>query len=411
MSQNETMGKPLGKTFFQHLRSSRTWLLLMLFALTAMVISGLLRSTAGGGAFNPASSAPDGYKAFTTILKKHVDEVNIYNDPYNLPGADADTTVVVIDSSWIYDDAYYTVIKHASNAKRLVVISGDTISYESLGLHTATAPGIEDDTVIVKRGKCKSELFGKVKEVSYPARVFDKGLKRPPSQCFLYHGESAIGIWQGGTTEFALSDKPALNYPELVGIADPSWFSNYYVAYRQNGALGISLLSQTKKVDLIYVDQDHFNATDETSNEKLTEKTESLFPEWTVHVVYLLAAAFLFVIFYKRRRFGRLAYERLPITVKSSETIQSLGRLYEANQATERSASLLRLEALKQLKRKLYLPANTSDAELVRLVAARTGRTPAEVQLILLQPFQGSTNELASLSNQLDALIQEVAND
>lgn len=396
---------PVGKTLGQHFKTWRAWGILILITLTALTISTVLSSTASGS-FDPNSSAPKGTKGFYTVLGKYASQLEKITDPFNLGKVDADTVVTVVDNEHLYDEALKQIGIQSQHAKRLVILTNKDHLLENLGIETFIHPSGFDEDISVPRGRCKLPIFGDVTKVSAPQYVFDSGLRRPVKQCFLYKNASGLGIWPAGQRTTPEGEK--LTFPETVVIANPQWFTNDHVALEQNGALGINLLADSAKLKFVYVDPSFAGAD---SVQDTPENARTLIPLWLQKYLYLLGFAMILFIIYKRIRFGRLAYERLPITVKSAETAQSLGRLYEQNQANTRVAALLQQHALKQLRKRLFLTASTTDLALLKTLQARTGKSELELQKLLLQPFNGSTNELALLSKNLDALIQEVTHD
>lgn len=401
------LGTPVGRSFKQTVKNWRAWALMIIAVLTVLVVGSMLQGSKG--ALDPNSPAPQGTKAFFNILGRHTDGLKIIHDADKIPEVNENTTVVFVNnrlnSSWVLQE----VFNKAKNAKRLVLLDPAWQHFDAVGIQADTTPNPTEDELI-SSGRCPNGLFGEVTTVTNPSRIFVAGTMRPPVQCFLNKGASAVGIWPASEALLNIDGEEVVPaHPEVVAFAGAEWFTNQKVALAQNGALGVSLLTQTPEVVVLYLDPDYEKNNADDSNNQVERKR--LFPAWVNPSYYLLLVTVVFVIIYKRRRFGRLAYERLPITVKSSETTQALGRLYEQNHASGRAAHLLQQDALRQLRKALYQAPQIPDAQVVALAAVRTQRTEAEVHALLLQPFNGSNQELASFNQQLNALIQEVTHD
>lgn len=402
-------GVAVGKTFREIFKSWRAWAAMFLTILLVLTVTTLLRSNAGR--LDPHSPAPLGTQAFFRILQQHVPHLEFVKSADEMPVVTDDTTVVFVNNRLNAAWAVETVFAKAKGAARIILIDPSADQFAAVGIsaYSVSAPPTEQD--YVEKGRCPVNIFGEVTTVTAPREVFSNDTARPPLQCFLHANTSAVGIWPAADALINEDGEEIIPaHPQVVAFASGEWFTNRLVSQAQNGALGVTLMAQTPKTLVMYLDRDavrnNANNTEDNSPDSLR-----LFPAWVKPAYYLIGVAVLFVIAYKRSRFGRLAFERLPITVKSLETIQALGRLYEQNKATARATQLLQQDALQRLRKTLYQTSQTTDAQLIAIVAARTQLPEVKVNALLLQPFTGSTKELASFSKELDALIQEVTND
>lgn len=128
--------------------------------------------------------------------------------------------------------------------------------------------------------------------------------------------------------------------------------------------------------------------------------------------VALLALAGAYII-YRARRFGPLAFERLPVRIDGSETSQALGSLLHASGDTALAAQILQRQARDELAQKLGLGGSVTEDVLTREVARAGGRRIDErtVYRLLFQPFRGSGAELVEWDKQLNELLQEANDD
>ncbi|MCS4485081.1 DUF4350 domain-containing protein [Gleimia sp. 6138-11-ORH1] len=402
-----SLATPVSKSIKEHLKSWRTWATVMIVFMTLTILH-VVTSQTPEAQLSPYSAAPSGTKAFFKILSKNAESVEYYTDAYAAPEADEDTTVVIINSTHTSPYDIAKIFEKSSQARRIVLIGISDTALEEVGIVVKLSRPNFDQHETLQKGICPVDIFGQIDEVSSTQRVYDSSFHRPPYQCFLKYGQSPIAIWPANTTTHY--DQKTISHPQIVGFADGTWFTNRKTIDHQNGALGITVINRTPKIQVYYHSYNTYTDPGSEGNRNPDETLQEFFPLWVAPVGYLLISAMLFVIVARRRRFGRLAYEKLPVTVKSSETIQSLGRLYAQNQSNKHTAHLLQTDAVRRLRRVLYLNSQNTDADLVHVISVRTNRTPAEINQLLFQPFNGSANELVIFNKQLDALIQEVTN-
>ncbi|MEO3746373.1 DUF4350 domain-containing protein [Plantactinospora sp. B5E13] len=129
------------------------------------------------------------------------------------------------------------------------------------------------------------------------------------------------------------------------------------------------------------------------------------FPPWFWALLVQLALALLIAALWRSRRLGPPVPEPLPVTVPAAETTIGRGRLYHRARAYGPTAGILRAAALHRLGPVLNLTPETPEAEVVRVVAANTGRSPDDVHHLLFGPDPTSNPELLDLARALDHLI------
>jgi hypothetical protein len=144
----------------------------------------------------------------------------------------------------------------------------------------------------------------------------------------------------------------------------------------------------------------------------------SLVP-WGVYVIAIqLCVAALLAAAWRARRLGPLVAERLPVTVRASETVEGHGRLYQARRARDRAAGELRAATSARIARLAGGPAVggpvlggpvlggpvLGGTVTVEAIATRAGLTPAEVATLLHGPPPPSDQALVTLAAELDTL-------
>jgi hypothetical protein len=127
--------------------------------------------------------------------------------------------------------------------------------------------------------------------------------------------------------------------------------------------------------------------------------------------------ALLLWLWWRGRRLGRPVTEPLPVEIAASELVAAVGDLLRRRGSAGRAATSMREDTYRLLARRLGIPPGAPPAALVDRVAARSGRPPAEVAAVLLDPSQPGgtsvhdTEALLRLAHQLDAIRQEVLDD
>jgi hypothetical protein len=135
------------------------------------------------------------------------------------------------------------------------------------------------------------------------------------------------------------------------------------------------------------------------------------FPAWFWALLAQLALAALLVALWRGRRLGPPVSEPLPVTVRSTETVRGRGRLYQRARARGPALDILRAATRTRLASLLGLPPDAEAAAVVEVVAARTGRSPAEVEALLYGPAPVDDQDLVRMAGELDALAHRATED
>jgi hypothetical protein len=135
-----------------------------------------------------------------------------------------------------------------------------------------------------------------------------------------------------------------------------------------------------------------------------------------------LAIAVGVLALWRGRRLGPVVEEPLPVVVPAAETVEGRARLYAAGRARGAAADALRAGARARLGNALEHGREPDPTGLVTAVAARAGRQPGEVALLLYgsagpPPAPGTgagalppadDGELVRLADDIDRLEREV---
>jgi hypothetical protein len=154
-------------------------------------------------------------------------------------------------------------------------------------------------------------------------------------------------------------------------------FDNEHLADRGNAALGLALIGSRDRVVW------YMPSLDDAEAGGAPPALGDLVPPWVTPAIVLLLTAGLAAGLWRGRRFGPLVAERLPVTVRGSETLEGRARLYARAAEPAHAADLLRAGAAGRMARRLGLPANASPTEVADAAAARLGATSAVTRAIL----------------------------
>ncbi|HSP37333.1 MAG TPA: DUF4350 domain-containing protein [Frankiaceae bacterium] len=109
----------------------------------------------------------------------------------------------------------------------------------------------------------------------------------------------------------------------------------------------------------------------------------SLLPSAVLWATLQLIIAVVLFALWRARRLGPVVEEPLPVVVPAAETVEGRARLYAAGRARAAAADALRTGARARLGNALEHGGEPDPVGLVTAVAARAGRQPGEVALLL----------------------------
>ncbi|MYR94308.1 MULTISPECIES: DUF4350 domain-containing protein [unclassified Streptomyces] len=130
---------------------------------------------------------------------------------------------------------------------------------------------------------------------------------------------------------------------------------------------------------------------------------------WLWGTLQLTVAAVLAAI-WRGRRLGPLVVERLPVSIRASESAEGRAGLYRKANARDRAAESLRAAARTRIARLAGVTAREAHTSAVLLpaVSARTATTGDDLSTLLFGPAPADDAALVLLANHLDTLEREV---
>jgi uncharacterized protein DUF4350 len=186
----------------------------------------------------------------------------------------------------------------------------------------------------------------------------------------------------------------------LLGSGAP--LTNQRLATEGNAALSLRLLGRSSK--LVW----YLPSPADTSAGVAPRPFLDLVPRrWLFGAVELGVAVVLFAL-WRGRRLGPVVDEPLPVVVRAAETVEGRARLYRRSRSSGHAAGILRQAAVDRLCPALGLGAATEPSVVVSAVAARSGRSAAEVRALLYGPAPENDAALVRLADEIDRLTREV---
>lgn len=381
-------------------RWRRRWVFVVVLAAVVLAVALLFVSHGPG----PASSAPldprnptaDGAQGLAQVLESQGIRVDIARGQAELERArpDADTTVVVARTAALAATTTRSLADIAGGAERLVLIAPDrsVLRYLAPEVAVTDARRAAQDLVPTDCGTSDvhpGETLSR-SQVEYRSTLAD-------AACFTHDGSSVY-----------LSLARRGRVPPMVLLGSTTAASNDQITQGSNAAVMLRVLGHSNRVVWYVPTREDVPADDDSG-------LGSVLPPWLGPVLALGGVAFLGLVLWRGRRFGRLVPEPLPVVVRAVETTESRGRLYRRARDASRAAATLQLATRTRLADYLGLPrpspsisARGADQALVAAVSAVTGRPIGDVGALLLGPPPNQDDHLVALATELAALEKEV---
>ncbi|MFC8681006.1 DUF4350 domain-containing protein [Microbacterium ureisolvens] len=329
-------------------------------------------------ALDPASTGPGGTRALAEILRDHGVEVTIARDraaaATALAGGSA--TLVLPDAPALSDDA---VAALAGSAADVVLIEPRARTLELLLPGSAPAGVAPDATVAPGCDVADAVRAGAVS----PGGLYSAG-------------PDADGCYPVGDG-FGLLTQPT-EAGRLSAVDGRALFTNERLADDGNAALAVNLMGRHPLV-VWYVP-----GAGDTDLADVDPSLGELTPPWVSPVIVLLLVAGVAAAIWRGRRFGPLVTERLPVTVRASETTEGRARLYARARDPLHAADRLRIGTLRRLAALQGLGPNAAAPEIADATAARIGADRSAVRGILIDDIPTGDAELVALSTRLKDL-------
>lgn len=333
-------------------------------------------------ALDPESAGPAGTRALAEVLRSHGVQVEVTRSRTTaleaLNGGLA--TLVLPDAPALSDDA----LSQLADAADDVVLIGPRSRTLDLLLPGSAAGGFSaGDAVAPACDLAEAARAGAIA----PGALYTPG--SGVTACYPVDDGHGLLVQDDGDRRISAVDGGVL-------------FTNEHLADDGNAALAANLMGRHPLVVWYVPSAADTDLTD--TDPSLGELT----PPWVSPVIVLLLVAGVAAAIWRGRRFGPLVAERLPVTVRASETTEGRARLYARARDPLHAADRLRVGTLRRLAGLLGLGAHADAGDIADAAAGRTGWDRAAVRGILLDDIPRSDAELVALSTRLRDLEEAV---
>ena len=364
-------------------RAARGPVTVALVVVLGALAVALLAGGPPAGRLDPRSPAPEGSRAVAEVLRDQGVQVDLATTTAAVrrlaaPGR----TLLVTDPELLADSQASAVLGLGSD---LVVVEAARPERFAAGvsLGQLSPPG-------VRRPGCRLAAARRAggAETGGAGYVVGAGA-RGARLCYAEDGQaSLVRVAEGGRAVTFLGSGAAL--------------TNRRFGEEGNAALALGLLGGRDR--LVW----YLPALSDVPASAAQESVYDLVPDGVWWGLAQLAVAVVLLALWRARRLGPVVAEPLPVVVQAAETVEGRARLYRRSRARDTAAESLRGARRVRLGRLLGLPPRSDAAALVDAVAARSGRSPAEVGALLYGAAPADDRALVALADALDALDQEV---
>jgi anti-sigma-K factor RskA len=373
-------------------RAARAPLAVAALVVLGSVILAVTADQPADGELDPASTAETGSRAIATLLRDAGVEPVTTRASADVTAAGADTTVLVAFPDRLSDDQLDTV--HRSGAD-LVLVRPEQHQLAVLAPAVTVAPDGQEVRLGDREPACElaAARAAGVVELGGGSYLSDTGTGCYPDGA----GVGLVRVADGARTV------------TVLGSGEP--LTNGHLANEGNAALAVRLLGGKPRL-LWYLPAPEAAA----DRRSLAE----LVPAGWRWAPLQLAVAAVVAALWRGRRLGALVTEPLPVVVRATETTEGRARLYRRAGARGHAAECLRAAARARLAGSVGLGragGGTGEVDsgedrdgttLTEAVAARTGRSAAQVRALLYGPAPRDDQAMVELADQLDDCEREV---
>jgi hypothetical protein len=365
------------------------WIITALFLLSVALVSlNLVGTAVDGPPLDPTSPRESGTLALAEVLRQQGVDVIVttgLNETRAALAEASESTLFLTNFDGFLTDQQ---IADTSDLAPTVIIAGPGIT-ELL----AVAPEVANAGTRVGTvpAQCPSPLVSQAPEIS-----------AGPSSLRIIDNESgAVGCYGNDELGFGLIsiDRGSTH---LVLLAATNALTNGAITTADNAAFALRLLGHNDT--LVW----YTPSFDDLSDAGGIKTYDELSPDWVTPVVWLIVLTLLTAAIWRGRRFGPLVIEKLPVTVRSNETMQGRARLYEKTAARLHTLDSLRIGSIRRLARLCGMASTASIDDVINRISPLIDQPVAQLRQLLVDARPTNDSELLSFSDELRALEQRV---
>jgi hypothetical protein len=342
-----------------------------------LAIAGLVAASGGHGdtPFAADNPGPRGAEALRSVLEQQGVRVTPVGRTADV--AQTDGTLLVDDTDALLPaSAWRTLI---TRSDRLVVVQPSGVALQAV-LADARAAGYPTGTSVPPG--CGLALARRAGSMSLAGVNHSLRALGGSTSCFRdEHGAAQLltGLTAG---------------TRVILLADAAPFENGHIGEAGNAAVALNVLGARSHLTWYRPDPLALAAGDHPTLQSLT-------PAWVTPLVLLLGLSGLAAAFWRGRRLGPLVVERLPVIVRTRETVEGRARLYQRAGARVRAADALRIGTIGRIAPLLGLSRTATVDEVAVAAATATRRPLAEVRTLLVDRSPATDAHLVRLSDDL----------
>jgi len=347
-------------------------IVLVLVGGIGVVLAGLSQ-WAQRDALDPDSAGPSGTRALVEILREHGVEVIVAHDRATVRDTLTPQATIVLPDMPALSDAAVRAVSDDFDDVVLIEPRARTLRLFLPG--SSPAGYAADQPVEPGCDLAEAERSGAVA----PGAVYEPGAD--VDAC--YPSADSYGLLVADDGERRVS-----------AIDGRTLFANDSLAEHGNAALAVNLMGRHPLVVWYVPGLDDSDLAGEATLGELT-------PPWVSPVIVLLLVAGITAGVWRGRRFGPLVAERLPVTVRASETTEGRARLYARSRDAVHALDQLRISTLGRLSRLLGLGPAASAGEIADAAADRLGWDRRAVRGILIDELPANDADLVASRDRL----------
>ncbi len=364
----------------------------VVFVLVAIAVYAVTRPQEREADYlSPTSGSPAGSRALVAVLRDQgvdVQEATTLRDVRGLIDDPAATTLLVFD---------LRLVLGSDQRNELLDLADRVVVMEPWDDELADfAPG-----VVLGEG---ADILGSVLETDceLPAAAKAQAVDAWATSYDVSGARNAVeGCFATGSDEFAvLQTRTRGTEVTIVGVSGA--FTNGDILDAGNAAFALNLLGERETLVWYRPDLSELEAGDIPTAANRTAP-------WLTPLILLALLAGLAAAIWRGRRLGPLVTERLPVIVRSNETMQGRARLYERGSARAHALDALRIGSVARLASLCGLPRRATVDEVVGSVSALTGRDREAVASLLVHRIPLTDSQLVELSDELLVLETDLA--
>ena len=391
---NDELAAVVTPTVRRSLRRSLYWTM----AVVGLIALGIVVSALSGAGSIPqtwgaSETAPVGSRALVEVLRDNgveVTAVDRLDDALDTVEARGGTLLVADEWALLTDEQWQQL---GGVADHLVLVQPEPWALDALQLDALQAEPLDEAGGAVELtascGVAEAQRAGDIIGSGYGYTTLD--------------GRSCFDAGTAGFALVRLDEESAGETGADGGIVSVlgagSVLQNGSVTQAGNAALALGLLGQHEHVTW------YLPGFGDLEGPTIPELT----PSWVNPVAWLLLTVGLVAAFWRGRRLGPVVVERLPVVVRTTETMEGRARLYASSASRLRAIDAVRVGTLRRLAEGLALGRAAGVDDIVAAVSAITHRPVPALRALLVDDEPRDDRGLVALSDALLELEREVA--